>query len=196
VLLGGERNLTHPSFEFSMGNGTATPLLQGEVLLVNQLDLVTTTTVAGTLYGIAFTLFCLYVNSLALQLRDGDRKRHAKFMLAYSTVIMLCGLYYLVSNAWVTQDANIKHSSHLGGPETYIASTIHSNPVIAVGFACEMVINTLTSAIQVHIYFSPIYSTNWLNFEKDLACMGRLECYSIFQFGHCATHIVFLDFYG
>jgi hypothetical protein len=78
-----------------MDNSTTTPL-QGDLLLMNQLELVAPTTVAGTLYGIAFTLFCLYVHSLIPQLRNIDRKRHAKFMLGYSTVIMLCGLYNLV----------------------------------------------------------------------------------------------------
>jgi hypothetical protein len=159
-----------------MDNSTATPL-QGTVLLANQLELVTPTTVAGTLYGIAFTLFCLYVHSLAPQLWDnGDRKTQAKFMLGYSTVIMLCGLYFLVSNAWAIQNAYIKHPDTPGGPILYTESTIHT-PMMVILFTSDIVIDVLTLAIQVCIYFSPIYPKNWLTSEQDMACMGRLECH-------------------
>jgi hypothetical protein len=158
-----------------MDNSTATPL-QGELLLVNQLELVTPTTVAGTLYGIAFTLFCLYVHSLAPQLSDGVRKKQARFMLGYSTVIMLCGLYVLVANAWATQNAYIKHPDTPGGPFLYIASTTHA-PVMVAVIPNQTVIDVLTSTIQACIYFSPIYHKNWLTSEQDLACMGHLECH-------------------
>jgi amino acid transporter len=176
LRLNGERISTHPSFELSMSNSTATPL-PGVLLLANQLELVSTTTVAGTFYGIAFTLFCLYVHSLAPRLRDEDRKRQAKFMLVYSAVIMLCGLYNLVSNAWVTQNAYIKHADYLGGPILYIESTFRSDRGIAVGFACQVAVDILTSAIQVHRCFSPLYLTCRLNSEQGLACMGHLECH-------------------
>jgi hypothetical protein len=158
-----------------MDNSTATPL-QGRILLGTQLELVTTTTVAGTLYGIAFTLFCLYIHSLTPQLRDGDRKRQAKFMLVYSTVIMFCGLVNLVTNTWITQDGYIKHADNFGGPFYYISSNFRT-PVIIVSFTCQMAIDVLTSAIQVRSHFSSIYPTNQLNSEQDLACMGHLECY-------------------
>jgi hypothetical protein len=144
-----------------MGNSTVIPL-QGEELLANQLELVVPTTVAGTLYGIAFTLFCLYVHKLAPRLRDGGRKRQAKFMLGFSTVIMLSGLYNLVSNAWVTQDAYIKHSSYPKGPWSFIASSDRT-PVTVVAFTCQLAIDALTSAIQVCSYFYTIYLTSWLN---------------------------------
>jgi hypothetical protein len=131
-----------------MDNSTVVQL-QGDILLFNQLELVMPTTAPGTLYGIAFTLFCLYVHSLAPQLRDGDRKRQARFMLGYSIVIMLCGLYFLVSNAWVAQDAYIKHRNYLGGPYSYVEASFLTTPVIPVGLACTVIIAVLTSAIQV-----------------------------------------------
>ncbi|EKM75863.1 hypothetical protein AGABI1DRAFT_131770 [Agaricus bisporus var. burnettii JB137-S8] len=129
-------------------DNTATPILEGELLLGTQLELVTPTTVAGTFYGIAFTLFCLYVDSLASQFRDEDRKRRAKFMLGYSSIIMLCGLYSLVSNAWITQDAYIKHGNYPGGPYFYVLATFHA-PVMIAAFTCQIVIDILTSAIQI-----------------------------------------------
>jgi hypothetical protein len=141
-----------------MDNSTAIPL-QGAALLLNQFELVGPTTVAGTLYGIAFTLFCLYVRSLVPRFRDEDRKRQARFMLAYSTVIMLCGLYNLVLNTWITQEAYIKHADYPGGPYFYIRTTYHSAPAVTAGLACQAAVDTLTAAILVHSHFSPIYPT-------------------------------------
>jgi hypothetical protein len=135
-----------------MNNGTA-PALQGQLLLVTQFYLVTSTTVAGTLYGIAFTLFCLYVHSLVPRFQDANRKRQAKIMLGFSTVLMLGGLYDLVADAWGTQDAYIKHNNYAGGPVAYILSTYHTSPVAMTGNVCHVAIDFLTSTIQVHFVF-------------------------------------------
>ncbi|XP_006455505.1 hypothetical protein AGABI2DRAFT_180530, partial [Agaricus bisporus var. bisporus H97] len=119
------------------------------LLLNTQLELVCPTAVAGTFYGIAFTLFCLYVHSLAPLLRDKDRRGRARFMLVYSTVIILCGLYVLVSNAWIIQDAYIKHRDYPGGPYIYIVSTYHAQPAIIACLTFDLAIDVLTSAIQI-----------------------------------------------
>jgi hypothetical protein len=155
-----------------MDNSTVSPL-QGELLLLTQIELVTPTAMASTLYGIAFTLFCLYVHSLAPRLRDEDRKRQAKFMLAYSSVIMLCGLYNVVANAWIAQDAYIKHSDDPEGPFIYEKTTLHT-PLAIILFISELALDALTSAIQVRFAF-PNYSEAGLNYEEDMACMGHLE---------------------
>jgi hypothetical protein len=141
-----------------MANTTATSLAAENLLLV-EFELVTNTTVAGTFYGVAFTLFCLYVYALAPRLLNGDRKRQARFMLAYSAVIMLCGLYNLVSNAWAYQNAYIKHSNYPGGPYLYIISSYHTTTALSLGLACQVVVDTLTSAIQVCRYISHIDPT-------------------------------------
>lgn len=133
-------------------NNSIVPL-QGELLLATQLELVTPTTLAGTLYGVAFTLFCLYVHSLVSQLQDEDRKRRAKFMLGYTVVIMLCGLYNLVANAWAIQEAYIKHGDYPGGPYLYLLSSFHTG-VIAIMIVCQMAVDILTSTIQVRYFLS------------------------------------------
>jgi hypothetical protein len=141
-----------------MDNSTDIPL-EGELLLVTQLELVTSTTVDGTLYGIVFTLFCLYVHSLSPRLWDGDRKRQAQFMLGFSSIVMLCGLYILIVNTWATQDAYIKHNNYPGGPYSYENSTIHTAIEIAL-ISCWLVVDILTSAIQVHYFTSLPYASH------------------------------------
>jgi hypothetical protein len=141
-----------------MENSTTIPL-QGDLLLLNQFQVVAPTTVGGTLYGIAFTLFCLYAHSLVVEIRNGDRKRQAKFMLVYSTVIMLCGLYNLVINAWMTQRTYIGHANYSGGPYAYKRLAYRITPVTVAGLSCQATVDVLTGAIQVHRFFTPIYST-------------------------------------
>lgn len=142
-----------------MDNSTTTTP-QGELLLASQLELVSPTTVAGTFYGIAFTLFCLYVHSLLPRLQDGDRKTQARFMLAYSSILMICGLYILVANAWVTQDAYIQHADFPGSPYLYVVSTFHTQPAIIVSIICQLLIDVMTSAIQVRCCVSLICNTS------------------------------------
>ncbi|XP_006456357.1 hypothetical protein AGABI2DRAFT_122262 [Agaricus bisporus var. bisporus H97] len=124
--------------------------LQGPLLLpLTQLELVSATTAAGTLYGIAFSLYCLYLHASIPRLRDHDRRRQTQFMITNSTIIMLCGLYYLISNAWVIQDAYIKHADFPGGPLVYENSTFLTQPAIAVGLVCVAVVDISTGAIQI-----------------------------------------------
>lgn len=130
-----------------------TPTVENELVLANELELVSPTTVAGTLYGIAFTLFCLYVHSLAPHYQDQDRKGRAKFMLGYSSIIMVFGLYIVVTNTWYIQDAYIKHGDFPGGPYAYALSAIHTQPAIFTSFICQFSIEIMTSAIQVRFVF-------------------------------------------
>lgn len=152
------------------------PPLQGELLLATQLELVSSTTAAGTFYGIAFSLYCLYLHASLPRLREHDRRRRTQFMMTYSAIIMLCGLYYLVSNAWVIQDAYIKHADTPGGPYVYELTSFSKQPAIALGLVCASIIDISTAAIQVlsprrlptiPAYLKYIYS--------DLALVGYLE---------------------
>ncbi|EKM75197.1 hypothetical protein AGABI1DRAFT_132447 [Agaricus bisporus var. burnettii JB137-S8] len=109
---------------------SANPPLQGVLLLATQLELVSGTTAGGTLYGIAFSLYCLYLHASLPQLRDHDRRRTTQFMIISSSIIMLCGFYFLLLNAWVIQDAYIKHANFPKGPYGYEDSTF--NPDMAL----------------------------------------------------------------
>ncbi|XP_006464138.1 hypothetical protein AGABI2DRAFT_120914 [Agaricus bisporus var. bisporus H97] len=126
------------------------PPLQGGSLLATQLELVSTTTTGGTLYGIAFCLYCLYLHASLPRLREHDRRRQAQFMMSYSSIIMLCGLCNLILNTWINQDAYIKHANFPGGPLAYQKTTYLTQPAgIAVVLVCVLVIDILTAAIQI-----------------------------------------------
>ncbi|KAF7760980.1 hypothetical protein Agabi119p4_10389 [Agaricus bisporus var. burnettii] len=62
---------------------------------------------------------------------------------------MLCGLYFLIMNSWVIQDAYIKHAEFPGGPYEYEYSTFLTQPAIGVGLVCVAVVDISTAAIQI-----------------------------------------------
>jgi hypothetical protein len=143
----------HSPCKLSMDWDSGIP--HGKLLLITQLEVITPTTIAGTFYGISFAIFCLYIHSMVPRLQKNGCQRRATFMLCYSAIIMICGLYIIVSNAWVTQDAFVKHNDYPGGPWAYVESTLNTQPVIAASLGCQFGIDTLTSMIQVHSCFSP-----------------------------------------
>jgi hypothetical protein len=136
--------MNNSSPDMSTNNRAATPLL-----LATQIHLISSTTVSGALFGFAFAIFCLYVYSIVPRLQDGGRKRQSQVMLGYSSVIMLSGLCFLVSNTWVIQDAYIEHSDYPGGPLLYISLNNRAPYATTISFSCQTAVDLLTSAIQV-----------------------------------------------
>jgi hypothetical protein len=123
------------------------PTLQGDLLLITQLELIGSTSVAGTLYGIAFALYLLYVYSSLPQLRSHDRKTQTIVMISATTGGMLLGLATLAINVWIIQDAFIKHYNFPGGPVAY-ESTILKVPTM-ICHVCNWLIVLIFDAIQV-----------------------------------------------
>lgn len=156
--------------------GDNTPL-QGTLLLETRLELVTSGTVAGTFYGFAFSLYCLYALSLFPQLRSPDSPQRAKFMFSYTTIIMLLGLFNLASNAWITTNAYIGHNDFPGGPLAYGYTVLATQPVFIACNASQLAINILTSAIQVifpNLLIS-LYLTDFTSRFGEYGLSGALQ---------------------
>jgi hypothetical protein len=128
------------------------PALQGDLLLITQLELIGSTSAAGILYGIAFALYWLYVHSSLPQLRNRDRKRQTAVMLAASTVAMLFGLVTLALNVWVIQDAFVKHYNFPGGPVAYEFAMLKVQTMIC--HVCSWLTVLILAAIQVCYFFN------------------------------------------
>jgi hypothetical protein len=166
--------------------------LQGKLLPVTQLQLATGGTVAGTFYGIAFTLYCLYALSLAAQLRSPGLRRRAQFLFAYSTIIMLLALFNVAADAWIINSSYIGHCDFPGGPFVYGYTVLSSEPMFVVYNASQLAINMLTSAIQVPDFPNSLVSL--FNLSQGLAGMGHLECYKVCQSCHDTAVVMFLVF--
>jgi hypothetical protein len=180
------------------------PTLQGDLLLITQLELIGSTSVAGTLYGIAFALYLLYVYSSLPQLRSHDRKTQTIVMISATTGGMLLGLVNLVMNVWIIQDSFIKHYNFPGGPVAY-ESTILRVPGI-ICHVCNWLIILIFDAIQVcfsikgycHLYISsvprygvcghfgvPHGTENWSSYYPCCAFWPPCVCFQIRQ---CLSH--------
>ncbi|KAF9444355.1 hypothetical protein P691DRAFT_786841 [Macrolepiota fuliginosa MF-IS2] len=82
-------------------------------------DLISSTTVNGVLYGIALSLYVLSARSFYPQLKDKDKQKHATFMFAYTSLVMICGTIYLALDTQDIQLAYIGHNTHLGEPREF-----------------------------------------------------------------------------
>ncbi|XP_006455496.1 hypothetical protein AGABI2DRAFT_121415 [Agaricus bisporus var. bisporus H97] len=123
------------------------PTLQGDLLLITQLELIGSLSAAGLLYGIVFTLFCLYVHSSIPRLRINERKRQTTFMLAVVAIAMLSGLVNLSLNVWIIQDAFIKHPNFPGGPVAYEFAMLRRQSTIC--HICNLIVVLIITTIQV-----------------------------------------------
>jgi hypothetical protein len=123
------------------------PALQGDLLLTTQLELIGSTSAAGVLYGIAFTLYCQYVHASLPQLRGKERKKQTMFMLAVTSIAMLSGLVNLGLNIWIIQNAFIKHPNFPGGPVAYeFAMSKHESTICHI---CNLIVVLIITTIQV-----------------------------------------------
>lgn len=120
------------------------------VFLFESLDLITSTTVLGVLYGIAFALYCLCTYSLYLQLQKPDRRRRAIFLLGYTSLLLFCATVILVLNARMIKVTYVNHADFPGGPLAYENSYNSTTMLnVAVGSSLGLIVEVLTVAIQV-----------------------------------------------
>ncbi|KAF9445262.1 hypothetical protein P691DRAFT_651710, partial [Macrolepiota fuliginosa MF-IS2] len=90
-----------------------------QTLTLEDVDLISLTTINGVLYGIALSLFILFARSLYSQLKDPDFRRQSIFMFSYTCVVMICGIVYLALMTQTTQLTYIDHNTFLGEPIDY-----------------------------------------------------------------------------
>ncbi|KAF9440544.1 hypothetical protein P691DRAFT_687357 [Macrolepiota fuliginosa MF-IS2] len=102
--------------------------MSGQQLLLEDLDLISLTTVNGVLYGIALSLCVLSVRLFYPRLKDPHQRRHAIFMFAYASVVMTCGIVYLALNTWLVQLAYIDHNTFPGAAPEYEEAYLLTQP--------------------------------------------------------------------
>lgn len=120
------------------------------ILLLEALDVISSTTFQGAFYGITLTLYCLCARSLLLNLQTPDKQRRAQFSLFYISFLFFCITGSFAVNGRLIQVVYINHANFPGGPLEYEVSynsTIDSNDL--TGSILNCIIDVLTSAIQV-----------------------------------------------
>ncbi|KAF9440653.1 hypothetical protein P691DRAFT_781788 [Macrolepiota fuliginosa MF-IS2] len=122
--------------------------ITGQLRLIEDVDLISETTINGLLYGIALSLFFLCVQSLYPQLKDPHLRRQAIFMLGYTSVVMICGFVFLALFTQIIQLAYIDHNTSLGEPIVN-EQVLFGQPIGVGQGAFSTVMDALTLGIQL-----------------------------------------------
>ncbi|KAF9445988.1 hypothetical protein P691DRAFT_674523 [Macrolepiota fuliginosa MF-IS2] len=120
-----------------------------QILLYESLDLISTTTVNGVLYGIALSVFILSAQLLYTRSKDLDHRRQAIFMLVYTSVVMALGIIYLALLTWTIQLGYIDNNNFLGEPIEYEAAMFGGQLIGVVQGSLNTIIDCLTLGIQL-----------------------------------------------
>ncbi len=125
------------------------PTSHSKLILIEDFDLISATTIQGCFYGISFALYCLCTRSLYLQLH---KWRQTKFTLTYITLVFFCSTVLLALNIGLMQVAYVRHADFPGGPWAYESShNLAPRQLNMIGSTVGLVLAVLTMAIQVSI---------------------------------------------
>ncbi|KAF9443154.1 hypothetical protein P691DRAFT_764551 [Macrolepiota fuliginosa MF-IS2] len=127
-------------------------------LLWEDLDLISSTTINGVLYGIALSLYVLAARSLYPQLKDLHQRRRAIFIFVYTSVVMICGIIFLALATRGAQLSYIDHNTFVGEPIEYQVTYLFSLPAGIAEDIFSTMIDILTLGIQIWRLWV-IYST-------------------------------------
>ncbi len=123
---------------------------QSRAFIWEALDLIGSTTILGVSYGIALTLYFLCARSLYLQLQVPDKRRQARFTLAYISILLFCATCILAMNTRIDQLAYTNHADFLGGPLEYEALYNPTNNFIYIADAIlDLIVETSLMGIKV-----------------------------------------------
>ncbi|KAF9444766.1 hypothetical protein P691DRAFT_635204, partial [Macrolepiota fuliginosa MF-IS2] len=114
-----------------------------------RLNFISSTTVNGVLYGIALSLYALSVRLFYPQLKDPHQRRHIRFMFAYASVVMICGVIFLALNTREIQLAYIDHNKFFGEAYEYEVTDQHTLPGGITMGTFSIIIDVLTLGIQI-----------------------------------------------
>ncbi|KAJ3568914.1 hypothetical protein NP233_g5393 [Leucocoprinus birnbaumii] len=126
---------------------THNPLLQA----VSRTEVVTLTTVEGTLYGLSFALYLTCCRLLLLELsKNKERRRQNLFTLSFMSLIMTCGLLNLVADTRGIQVSWVDHPTAAPGSSLIYEANVYFHSAIAgMGYVVAMLIELLTNGTQL-----------------------------------------------
>ncbi|KAF9447028.1 hypothetical protein P691DRAFT_672312 [Macrolepiota fuliginosa MF-IS2] len=135
-----------------------------QVSLFEALDLISSTTFSGALWGISFGLYILCARAVRPQLKEAHHRRNIKFTFAYTSVVIACDTILLATTAWLTQQAFIGHADFPGGPSEFENQNLYSEPTGVAHMTFSVIIDVLTLGIQLWRLWVVWASSRWAVF--------------------------------
>ncbi|KAH7918828.1 hypothetical protein BV22DRAFT_1041483 [Leucogyrophana mollusca] len=121
-------------------------------LFMNDISLLSSTSISGMAYGIMITLYSLCVYSLYQTLPssklDRSRWRRTWYQLAYISIMFLLGTLFAVANAWRALLPYFDDPSLLGSPTGYTDS-LWSDSISRMGTASFIISNWMGDGLVV-----------------------------------------------
>ncbi len=114
-----------------------------EAVSFEAFDLIGSTTILGILYGITFTLYCLFCRSLYLQ--------RGKFTLGYTSLLLFCTTTYLALSVHMIRLTYVNHDRLPEGSSAY-QEPLYGSPIDSCEAAKAVfgtIVEVLAMAIQV-----------------------------------------------
>jgi hypothetical protein len=117
---------------------------------VDAINLVSSTTVASTAYGIMFTLYliCCYFLILQMTHKEGPKQRSV-FLICYITAMFIFGTIYVATTTQATMVSYVYYANFPGGPSAYNNLVLFSAPVGIINTVSYVLANWLADAMLV-----------------------------------------------
>ncbi|KAJ3570809.1 hypothetical protein NP233_g4160 [Leucocoprinus birnbaumii] len=118
---------------------------------LSRTQVVTLTTVEGTLYGLSFALYLTCCRLLLLELsKDKGRRRQNFFTLSHMSLIIICYLLGLAVDAKMVQVSWVDHPTAApGGGWIYWLDVFSHTGIAGMGYVVAMLIELLTNGMQI-----------------------------------------------
>ena len=114
------------------------------------INLVSSTTVASTAYGIMFTLYLICCYFLILQMTHEQAKRRSVFLICYITAMFVFGTIYVATTTHaVTMVSYVYYANFPGGPSAYNNLVLFSAPIGIINTVSYVLANWLADAMLV-----------------------------------------------
>ncbi|KAJ3568912.1 hypothetical protein NP233_g5400 [Leucocoprinus birnbaumii] len=98
------------------------------IQVLSRINVVTFTTVEGTLYGLSFALYLTCCHLLLLELsKDKGRRKQDLFTLSHMSLVIICGLLTLVVDTRSIQESWVDHPTAAPGGSLFYWSNISTH---------------------------------------------------------------------
>ncbi|KAF8870903.1 hypothetical protein CPB84DRAFT_1738241 [Gymnopilus junonius] len=128
----------------SSDNSTTTPL---DDHYVDSINLVSSTTVASTAYGMMVTLYLICCYYLKLQMTHQKQRGRSIFFICYISAMFIFGTIYIVTTTQATTVSYVYYADFPGGPSNYNNLVLFSAPVGIVNTISYVLANWLADAL-------------------------------------------------
>ena len=118
---------------------------------VDAVNLVSSTTIASTAYGVMVTLYLICCYFLRLQMARQKERKRSLFFICYITAMFIFGTMYVATTTQATTVSYVYHSDFPGGPSAYNNFVLFSAPVGIVNTISYVLANWLADALLVRV---------------------------------------------